>query len=42
MAIPLKINNAGGTEIKQFTTAEENYIAYQIGLHLASDSANGD
>jgi hypothetical protein len=42
MAIPLKINNAGGTEIKQFTTAEENYIAYQIGLHLAADSANGD
>lgn len=42
MATPLKINNVGGTEIKQFTTAEENYIAYQIGLHLAADSANGD
>ena len=42
MATPLKINNAGGTEIKQFTTAEENYVAYQIGLHLAADSANGD
>ena len=42
MATPLKINNVGGTEIKEFTTAEENYIAYQIGLHLAADSANGD
>ena len=41
MATPLKINNAGGTEIKQFTTAEENYIAYQIGLHLAASGSNG-
>jgi len=36
MATPLKINNVGGDEIKEFTTAEENYIAYQIGLHLAA------
>ena len=41
MATPIKINNVGGDEIKEFTTAEENYIAYQIGLHLSSDSANG-
>lgn len=41
MATPLKINNVGGTEIKQFTTAEENYIAYQIGLHLATSSSIG-
>ena len=41
MATPLKINNVGGTEIKQFTTAEENYIAYQIGLHLAASGPNG-
>ena len=39
MATPLKINNVGGTEIKQLTTAEENYVAYQIGLHLAASSA---
>lgn len=41
MATPLKINNVGGTEIKEFTTAEENYIAYQIGLHLATSSSIG-
>lgn len=40
MATPLKIKDAGGN-IQELTTAEENYIAYQIGLHLASDSANG-
>lgn len=40
MATPLKINNVGGTEIKEFTTAEENYIAYQIGLHFAASSLN--
>lgn len=40
MATPLKIRDGSGN-IQQLTTAEENYIAYQIGLHLASDSANG-
>lgn len=41
MATPLKIKDASGN-IQQFTTAEENYIAYQIGLQLAdagTDSA---
>lgn len=40
MATPLKIRDGSGN-IQQLTTAEENYIAYQIGLHLSSDSANG-
>ena len=41
MATPLKIKDASGN-IQQFTTAEENYLAYQIGLQLAdagTDSA---
>ena len=40
MATPLKIRDVSGN-IQELTTAEENYIAYQIGLHLAADSANG-
>lgn len=42
MATPLKINNVGGDEIKEFTTAEENYIAYQIGLHLAAGDSSDE
>lgn len=39
MATPIKIRDANGN-IQEFTTAEENYIAYQVGLHLgAGDSA---
>lgn len=40
MATPLKIRDGSGN-IQELTTAEENYVAYQIGLHLAADSANG-
>jgi hypothetical protein len=40
MATPLKIKDAGGN-IQEFTTSEENYIAYQIGKHLAASGANG-
>ena len=32
MATPLK--SASASSIQEFTTAEENYLAYQIGLHL--------
>ena len=32
MATPLK--SASSSSIQEFTTAEENYLAYQIGLHL--------
>ena len=35
MATPLKIKDASGN-IQQLTTAEENYIAYQVGVHLAA------
>ena len=39
MATPLKLRDINGN-IQELTTAEENYIAYQIGLHLgAGDSA---
>lgn len=39
MATPLKVKDASGN-IQQLTTTEENYIAYQVGLHLStSDSA---
>jgi hypothetical protein len=39
MATPLKLRDVNGN-IQELTTSEENYIAYQIGLHLgAGDSA---
>ena len=39
MATPLKLKDANGN-IQQLTTTEENYIAYQVGLHLSTaDSA---
>ena len=39
MATPLKLRDANGN-IQEMTTSEENYIAYQVGLHLSSaDSA---
>ena len=34
MATPLKIRDAQGN-IQELTTSEENYVAYQIGLHLS-------
>ena len=39
MATPLKIRDAQGN-IQELTASEENYVAYQVGLHLsAGDSA---
>ena len=39
MATPLKIKDANGN-IQQLTTTDENYVAYQVGLHLSTaDSA---
>ena len=39
MATPLKLRDANGN-IQEFSTSEENYVAYQIGLHLSDgDSA---
>ena len=39
MGTPLKLKDASGN-FQEVTTAEENYIAYQIGMHLSlSDSA---
>ena len=39
MATPLKLKDANGN-IQELTTTEENYIAYQVGLHLSTaDSA---
>lgn len=40
MSTPLKVRDGDGN-IQEFTTAEENYLAYQIGLQLLDDSANG-
>ena len=40
MATPLKLRDGNGN-IQELTTAEENYLTYLIGLHLAADSANG-
>lgn len=40
MATPLKIKDISGN-VQELTTSEENYIAYQIGLHLSADSADG-
>ena len=40
MATPLKVKDAFGN-IQELTDAEENYLTYLIGTHLASDSANG-
>ena len=39
MATPLKIKDNDGN-IQELTSADENYVAYQIGLHLSvGDSA---
>jgi hypothetical protein len=35
MSIPLKLKDTGGN-IQQMTSAEQNYIAYQVGLYMAS------
>lgn len=40
MATPLKLRDGDGN-IQELTSAEENYLTYLIGLHLAADSANG-
>ena len=40
MATPLKLRDGDGN-IQELTIAEENYLTYLIGLHLAADSANG-
>ena len=39
MATPLKIKDGSGN-IQEFTTSEESYIAYQIGLQLADASVD--
>ena len=40
MSTPLKIRDVAGN-IQELTDAEENYLTYLIGTHLAADSANG-
>lgn len=40
MATPLKLRDGDGN-IQELTSAEENYLTYLMGLHLAADSANG-
>ena len=33
---PLKLNDSAEGDLKQMTTAEENYLAYRAGLGLAA------
>lgn len=41
MTVPLKLkDSAAPTELQQFTSTEENYLAYQAGLHLASGDSS--
>jgi len=37
--IPLRIKNSNG-DLQQFSTSEENFLAYQMGLNLASRGVN--
>ena len=39
MGTPIKLNGSSG-DIKEFTTSEENYLAYQLGLRLAAAAKN--
>jgi len=39
MGTPIKLDGSDG-DIKEFTTSEENYLAYQIGLRLADAAKN--
>ena len=39
MGTPIKLDGSDG-DIKEFTTNEENYLAYQIGLRLAAAAKN--
>lgn len=39
MGTPIKLDGSDG-DIKEFTTSEENYLAYQIGLRLAAAAKN--
>ena len=41
MTVPLKLkDSAAPTELQVFTSTEENYLAYQAGLHLASGDSS--
>jgi len=41
MTVPLKLkDSAAPTELQEFSSTEENYIAYQAGLHLASGDSS--
>ena len=33
--IPLRLDSAGSADLKEMSTTEENYLAYQAGLRLA-------
>lgn len=41
MTVPLKLkDSAAPSELQEFSSTEENYIAYQAGLHLASGDSS--
>jgi len=42
MSVPLKLKDSDHpVELQKFTTNEENYLAYQVGLYLASLDSSG-
>ena len=42
MSVPLKLKDSDHpVELQKFTTSEENYLAYQVGLYLANLDSSG-
>ena len=40
MTVPLKLKDSASADFIQFSSTEENYLAYQAGLHLASGDSS--
>ena len=40
MTVPLKLKDSASADFVQFSSTEENYLAYQSGLHLASGDSS--
>lgn len=40
MTVPLKLKDSASADFVQFSSTEENYLAYQAGLHLASGDSS--
>ena len=40
MTVPVKLKDSASADFVQFSSTEENYLAYQAGLHLASGDSS--